>query len=151
MNSSKFDKNDKVSIFLVDDDKDDQEIFTEALKNINSSVDLTIFNSAKEIMKAMQLNDNMPDIIFLDLYMPVRDGEECLMDIRENPLFDNIPVVIYSTEFDVDRIERLFYLGANRYLRKPESFYSLIISVDTIVQSLKQNYLEGNAVVNIVA
>lgn len=151
MNSSKFDKTDKVSIFLVDDDKDDQEIFTEALKNINSSVDLTIFNSAKEIMKAMQLNDNMPDIIFLDLYMPVRDGEECLMDIRENPLFDNIPVVIYSTEFDVDRIERLFYLGANRYLRKPESFYSLIISVDTIVQSLKQNYLEGNAVVNIVA
>ena len=151
MNSSKFDKTDKVSIFLVDDDKDDQEIFTEALKNINSSVDLTIFNSAKEIMKAMQLNDNMPDIIFLDLYMPVRDEEECLMDIRENPLFDNIPVVIYSTEFDVDRIERLFYLGANRYLRKPESFYSLIISVDTIVQSLKQNYLEGNAVVNIVA
>ena len=151
MNSSKFDKNDKVSIFLVDDDKDDQEIFTEALKNINSSVDLTIFNSAKEIMKAMQLNDNMPDIIFLDLYMPVRDGEECLMDIRENPLFDNIPVVIYSTEYDIDRIERLFYLGANRYLRKPESFYSLIMSLDTLVQSLQRNSLGGNAVINIVA
>lgn len=141
---------DKVSIFLVDDDRDDQEIFSEALSRISIPVDLSIFDSAQALLESMQPTGKQPNMIFLDLYMPIMDGEACLVTIRNNAHYRNIPVVIYSTEYDLDQIEHLLHIGANRYLRKPNSFDSLVLYLDTAVKSLKRNPLGGITDVNII-
>ncbi|WP_318345784.1 response regulator [Flagellimonas baculiformis] len=137
------------TIFLVDDDKEDQEIFADALSEINRPIDLSIFDSGEKLFNALKIEGKRPDAIFLDLYMPIMNGEECLSELRKNQTFRFVPIVIYSTEFDMDRVERLFGIGANRYLRKPGCFDSLVASLDATMESLSRNPLGGYAVINI--
>jgi CheY-like chemotaxis protein len=63
--------------------------------------------------------EQLPDVIFLDLNMPLMIGEECLADIRSEHRFASIPIVIYSTYMDRLKVEYLFEKGADRYLQKP--------------------------------
>ena len=140
-----------ISIFLVDDDKDDQKVFKMALSAINTQVHLSVYNSGKDLLGGLYKDSKKPDVFFLDLYMSRMDGEECLIEIRKKKELNEIPVVIYSTEYDLTRIEKLFALGANRYLRKPESFNSLIISIEKTISSIKRNAYGGAALINIVA
>ena len=142
---------DAISIFLVDDESDDQEIFKSALDEIDVQVELSLYNSSSTLLEALGNKQKNPDVLFLDLYMPKMDGEDCLIKIRENPEFDDIPIVIYSTEYDLDRIEKLFNLGANRYLRKPDSFDSIKTSLEKTLQSVQRNTLGGAALINIIA
>lgn len=142
---------DKVSIYLVDDDRDDQEIFMEALTTISTPVDLSTFDSAQALFASMQSSRKLPNLIFLDVYMPIMDGEACLVTIRNHVKFRDIPVVMYSTEYDIDRIEHLLHIGANRYLQKPKSYEALVLYLDTVVKSVKRNPLGGITEVNIIA
>ncbi|MEG3659551.1 response regulator [Arenibacter palladensis] len=138
------------SIYLVDDDLEDQEIFMEAISQIDTLIELKTFDNADELLLCLKTDSSNPDVIFLDLYMPRKDGEECLKEIRDDNGLDMIPIVVYSTEFDLDRIEHLFSLGANRYLRKPNSYGSLIASLDRTIDSIKRNTLGGTAIINII-
>ena len=142
---------DTISVFLVDDDREDREIFKSALAEIDVQVSLSTYNSGKELLDYLYANHKKPDVIFLDLYMPKMDGEECLIEIRKIDALDSTPAVIYSTEYDLDRIERLFSVGANRYLRKPDSFNSLVTSLETTINSVKRNTVGGAALINIIA
>ncbi|MBC8770588.1 response regulator [Arenibacter sp. BSSL-BM3] len=149
MNNSKVINQNIFSIYLAEDDMEDQEIFKDALAELETIVNLTLFSNGQELIMALQSQPQRPDMIFLDLYMPKMDGEECLNIIRNNESLDNIPIVIYSNEYNLDRIEKLFSLGANRYLRKPDSYSSLVASLDKTVNSVKRNALGGTAIINI--
>jgi len=137
MKNENIEKKSNLLVYLVDDDNEDQEIFHEALDQIDAKIELSVFDCGKAIIDELQTNGKKPDLIFLDLYMPFMDGEECLKKIREKYSSDTISIVMYSTEFDIDRIEQLMSFGANKYLRKPDSFDSLITSLETIFDSFK--------------
>lgn len=67
----------------------------------------------------------MPDLIFLDLNMPIKNGYECLDEIRVNEKLKHIPIAIFSTSATADDIERTRQGGANAYIRKPANFETL--------------------------
>lgn len=140
-----------ILIYLVDDDKTDQEVFMEALVKIHEAVEVCIFNSGEEIMSRLKGSAERPDVIYLDLYMPIMDGERCLELLRNEPTLNDVPIIIYSTEFDLDRVAQLFNLGANRYVRKPGSFAALTASLQATISTLKNNALGGNTLINITA
>lgn len=150
MNNPKIAKRDVLLVYLADDNIEDQEIFIDAISEIDSLVELKVFDNALEIISDLQSSSQYPDIIFLDLYMPKMDGEECLKKIRSDEALGNIPIIIYSNEFDLDRVEKLFSLGANRYLRKPDTYNSLVASLERTINSVKRNNLGGTAVINII-
>lgn len=138
------------TVYLVDDDHEDQELFSEALELADSQVKLITFDNGVDLMADLYSDTPLPDVVFLDLYMPLMNGEECLRDIRENQKFDGIPLVIYSTVLDKAKIEELFSMGANRYLHKPSSFKSLVYALDRTMNSVRSNQLGGTAIINIV-
>ena len=138
-------------IFLVDDDTEDQEFFIDALSATGESVELSIFDSGTQLFDAISNTVKKPDMIYIDLHMPLMDGEECLKVLRKDDSLKAVPVIIYSTALDLDKIGELFSMGANRYLRKPNSFNSLVASLSATISSLKRNALGGNAVINIDA
>lgn len=82
----------------------------------------------------LQSKDRLPDLIFVDLIMPLKDGEECLVEIRSRPKFSEVPVVIYSTALDIPKAEKLREEGANLYLRKPSSFDQLKIALTQCIR-----------------
>lgn len=115
-----------ISIFLADDDEDDCMLFEDALKEVNGEADLTVINNGEELMKA--LNKRVlagPQIIFLDLNMPRKNGFECLQEIRKSQKFKDIRVVILSTSSQAGSVNKAFEEGADLYVCKPGTFQLL--------------------------
>lgn len=124
------------SIFLADDDADDRFFFAEALKDINEHTELTTAKDGAELMAT--LNEVVtapppPHVIFLDLNMPLKNGIECLREIRETTKLKDIPVVIFSTSSNQGEVDTTFSLGANCYVRKPSSHLNLVATIENVL------------------
>lgn len=110
-------------IILADDDEDDRLFFTDAFEEIKISTKVLTFKDGVELMN--YLNDDnaiLPEIIFLDLNMPKKNGIECLHEIKANEKFKNMAIAIYSTSSSEEHIEETFVNGANIYIKKPNDF-----------------------------
>jgi len=115
-----------INVYLADDDSDDRTFFSDALKEIPIKTKVLEFNNGVDLMSQLiSANNELPDVIFLDLKMPMMDGFECLADIRDLSKFADIPVIIYSTSFHPKEIEQLQEMGATLYLQKPSSYNQL--------------------------
>lgn len=113
------------TILLIDDDKDDQEIFTIAVQRLNRGITCYTADDGDEGLK--QLNNMLlaPDIIFLDLNMPRVDGRQFLQEIKKQESLKYIPVIIYSTSSLQRDIDETRKLGAAGFLTKPYSLTEL--------------------------
>ncbi|MBF0694213.1 MAG: response regulator [Flavobacterium sp.] len=104
-------------IFYLDDDLDDLYLFKEAAESIGHSV--TIFVNGNEMLRALNGTD-LPDIIFLDIRMPVFNGEEILHIIKKNPLLADIPVVMISGFSPKSLVRTYLEAGASYLMKKPD-------------------------------
>jgi len=111
-----------LKIYLTDDDDEDRELFIEALNELPIETKITQFDNGVDLMADLFSEKNLPDAIFLDLYMPIMDGFECLADIRNFSKFSEIQVVVFSSYYRKREINQLKLDGANQYLQKPSSF-----------------------------
>ena len=114
------------NILLIDDDEDDQEIFRTALEKVDRSINCTSLNNAIEALDKLRSNQIQPDLIFLDLNMPVMNGQQFLMQIKNDDALSYIPVVILSTSSHKASIELTRELGAMEFYSKPDKFEDLI-------------------------
>jgi len=127
-----------MKVVLVDDDEDDRLFFSDALQEIEINTDLREFNNGQELLDYLfNSNNQLPQLIFLDLNMPVMDGFECLKEIRKNPNLQDLVVAIYSTSSSERDIEETFVNGANIYINKPNKFEDL---KKTIAQVVRRNW-----------
>lgn len=110
-------------ILLAEDDDDDYLIFTLAIRDIKIAVALTRAENGEELMKL--LGKRVPDILFLDLEMPCKNGRQCLKEIRANKKYDELPVIIYSSFKDASSVEFCFRESGNLYVVKPNSIKDL--------------------------
>ncbi|MEO5569636.1 MAG: response regulator [Bacteroidia bacterium] len=116
-----------IKILLADDDKDDQEFFSEALDASKIPSELTTVDNGKELLEHLKdPAEPIPDIIFLDVNMPLKGGKEALSEIKSDEALKEIPTVMLSTSDHPQDIEETFNCGANLYVRKPNSLYSLV-------------------------
>lgn len=113
------------NIFYTDDDQDDQDIFVDAAHEVSASLQVMIQGSGHELISRLKNPPPLPDIIFLDLNMPVKNGYEVLKEIKQSINIKHIPVVIFSTSDDANAIKTTRQLGASLYITKPSSFSSL--------------------------
>jgi CheY-like chemotaxis protein len=110
-------------VLLADDDADDCLFFKEALKELPIESSLETVNDGEQLMNLLAtVEDRLPDILFLDLNMPRKNGFECLAEIKSNEKLRSLKVVIYSTSFDHAVVNLLYEKGAHHYIRKPGEF-----------------------------
>jgi CheY-like chemotaxis protein len=110
-----------IRILLADDDKDDRFFFDKALKTLPIPTELSSVEDGKKLMIYLIKNSKqLPDILFLDLNMPLKNGSVCLEEIKANQKLKQLPVVIYSTSLHEDVAELLFQKGAHYYVRKTD-------------------------------
>ena len=122
------------TVFLTDDDSDDCMFFSDALNELNSDAILTITNDGVELMDALDTTVPPPPyVIFLDLNMPRKNGFECLKEIRKSTKLMNIPVVVLSTNSNIDIVNQSYDFGANYYICKPKSFQLLKKSIALVL------------------
>jgi CheY-like chemotaxis protein len=115
----------RLNVILADDDDDDRYMFNEAIKELRLDINTQMVRDGLELMNCLENSEQLPDMIFLDLNMPVMDGFQCLEKIRKNIRYKDVSIIIYSTASSDIYINKTFSLGANIYLIKPNSFNEL--------------------------
>jgi len=111
-------------VLLAEDDDDDYLIFSLAVDDITSvRVELKRAENGDILMRL--LDERHPDLLFLDLLMPCKDGRQCIREIRSNSKFDSLPIIVYSSMSDLESIEFCYREGTNLYARKPSSLSDL--------------------------
>lgn len=117
---------DPLHIILADDDKSDRLLFTEAFAELKIKTIVKTVNNGVELLERLHMEGRrVPDLLFLDLNMPRKNGLECLKDIRSNERFKDLFVAIYSTSDHESDMEETFLNGANVYITKPSNFNKL--------------------------
>ena len=112
------------NILQIDDDYDDCSFFLEALEEVSAATYTAIHNPVQALQQLIS-SEIHPDIIFLDINMPIMNGMELLTEIKKKDQIKNIPVIIFSTSISGDAKKKLQDLGAMDYYIKPNDFSAL--------------------------
>ena len=122
------------TILMVDDDLDDFFLARDAFRKIGIPSDFELVTDGEELMdyltrrgKFLSLqNSPLPILILLDLNMPRRDGREALAEVKKDPDFRQIPIVVFTNSKEDKDISYCYDLGANSYITKPATFDALV-------------------------
>ncbi|HJY12810.1 MAG TPA: response regulator [Flavobacterium sp.] len=129
------------NLLLADDDEDDCAFFKEALDELSLPVSLVVVNDGVQLMDYLSTN-NLPDMLFLDLNMPRKNGHECLKEIKEINELNSMPVIIFSTSLDTEIVDLMYQKGATYYIRKPGEFSKLKKVIGNAVDVVSENKLK---------
>lgn len=123
------------SILLADDDEDDRLIFQEALQDVGSGLQLTTVSGGEQLMDLLLKDQGLrPDLLFLDLNMPCKNGYECLQEIKSHEELQQIPVIIFSTSLQAQSIRHVYEHGAALYMVKPVSFSDMRQMLEKVLE-----------------
>ncbi len=111
---------------LADDDRDDAELFGEALGSLNPPVEFHHVEDGRGVFDYLSKPESRkPDLIFLDLNMPQVSGWQCLARLKNDMYFQSIPVIMYSTSSHARDKDIAIDLGAIGFITKPTDFKRL--------------------------
>jgi PleD family two-component response regulator len=140
--------NSGLTIFYIDDDRDDLEFFKEIVDMIDDTVEVVTLRNGNDLMYALNNPPPTPYCIFLDINMPVMNGFEALKQVRALAAHKELPVVMFSTSGDNSTIERARELGASLYVQKSGMFDQLKRSIEhalsinwSTFRATEQNFL----------
>lgn len=131
-------REDVFEILLVDDDSADRELFIDAIDLVGKHY--TVFEAAEgeAALQFLHASRRLPDLVILDLNMPVKDGRETLREIRQHPVYKRIPICIMSTSSAHFDVLNAYESGANLFLVKPDDFKELIEMLGSLLTLFKK-------------
>ena len=112
-------------ILYADDDREDQELFTEMLKEIDAKISLVCVSDGEdaiEFLENLEPGTTFPCLVLLDLNMPKLNGIETLKKIKNDSNYRGLPVIIFSTTKKDNDIDIILSLGAVDYVKKPMKY-----------------------------
>lgn len=113
------------TLLLVDDDQDDQELFKLALAEIKQPVSCFTAGNGQEALDQLTTYACRPDLIFLDMNMPLMNGIKFLERIKDIDHLKDIPVIIYTTSDEPREASAAMSMGAVDFITKPAKFDDL--------------------------
>ncbi|MEM8813395.1 MAG: response regulator [Pseudomonadota bacterium] len=138
-------------ILLVEDDPDDVEIIQRVLNRIPISVDVDTCSNGNDALDFLERSledgiNGLPDLILLDLNMPVMDGKTFIAEIRRHARMSSLPICVFTTSTDEDVIKSAYDAGANAVVSKVDSLDGMSEILNTIVdfwfRTAKRYYIE---------
>jgi CheY-like chemotaxis protein len=132
----------KTTLLLVDDDEDDREFFSMVALENNCNV-ITLNDGVHLLEQVMNDESELPDLVFLDINMPLMNGLECLQHLRQIEKCKLLPIIMYTTSGNENDIMEATAYGANAFVRKPNSLKDLqkyIITLTSIDWTKRQPF-----------
>ncbi len=123
-----------ICVLIAEDDEDDRMLTKKALEANGIPLRISFVDNGEELMDYLNRNGvytdpgayPWPDLILLDLNMPRKNGREALQEIKQDPRFRRVPVVVLTTSKEQEDIVHSYDLGANSYITKPVTFEGLV-------------------------
>jgi CheY-like chemotaxis protein len=128
---------------VVDDDCDDTELFAEAIGSLDAAVSCLNACDGKDALDKLKSHTiDKPDIIFLDINMPIMNGWQFLSSLKGNEDLKEIPVIMYSTSSKSSDVQTAMSSGALCFFTKPNSFLTLRNILQVVVDYMKRGNLD---------
>lgn len=125
---------------LIDDDIDDSELFKEALLKVDPACVCDRFAHGKIALTELSAHKiGKPDIIFLDINLPLMSGWEILVELKKLEDLRQIPVIMYSTSSNPRDKDIAKDLGAICFFTKPHNYKLLIKMMEIVVDKMNKN------------
>lgn len=122
-------------ILLVEDDPDDVRLIEMALRSCSVPIRMTTAADGAEALAHLEeAGDDLPDLVLLDLNLPVMSGTEFLSRLREHSALSALPVCVFTTADDPVTIRRAYAAGANAVVTKADSLAGMSQVLNTIVE-----------------
>jgi DNA-binding response OmpR family regulator len=119
------------SVVLAEDSLAHCFFFNKALKEVAPQIKFSAVHDGDKLMELLE--SYLPDLLFLDLGMPCKNGVQCIKEIREQRAYSLMPIIVFSVTVDDQAIQSAFGYGANLYIVKPGEF--------TLLKSLLERVL----------
>lgn len=121
-------------ILLVEDNEDDVYLTREAFEAASLRVNLHHVNNGEKCLQFLRkqgpyANVPSPDLILLDMHMPVMDGHEVLKEIVKDEKLRHLPVVVLTTSYEAADIQKMYGLRCNSYITKPVDFDNFVKAI----------------------
>ena len=125
-------------ILLVEDNEDDVYLTREAFEAASLRISLHHVNNGQKCMHFLRkqgdyVNAPTPDLILLDIHMPVMDGYAVMTEIAKDEKLRHLPVVVLTTSYEAADIKRMYGLRCNSYITKSVDFDNFVKAVDILV------------------
>lgn len=129
-------------VLIVDDDADDVESFESIAKEVSPNMQITSARNGVELFKVLKTKPT-PDLIVLDLNMPLMNGYQCLKQIRKNEKFFPVKIMVYTTSSNKADIDYCMKNGADYYVVKPGT----TAGVRTLLKELSQGVVKDRTTI----
>ena len=121
-------------ILLVDDNEDDVYLTREAFDAASLRVNLHHVDNGEKCLQFLRkqgpyANVPSPDLILLDMHMPVMDGHEVLKEIVKDDKLRHLPVVVLTTSYEAADIQKMYGLRCSSYITKPVDFNNFVKAI----------------------
>lgn len=124
-------------ILLVEDNDDDVFLTREAFAAASLRVNLERVDNGEKCLQYLRkeapfTNARTPDLILLDMHMPVMDGYEVLAEIVKDEKLHHLPVVVLTTSYEAADIQKMYGLRCSSYITKPVNFESFVTVISQL-------------------
>jgi len=137
------------SVLLAEDNLEHCFFFKKALKEVSPETHFTEVHDGEKLIKL--LDRYLPDLLFLDLSMPCKHGLQCIQEIRDQHVYDSMPIVVFSANSADHTIQAAYGFGANLYIVKPGDISTLKILLQSVLsmnwqdpQTITAKYFHDN-------
>lgn len=120
-----------LTVLIAEDDIDDYLLLSEVITSELGKVKINWVKDGEDCLDYLFRKDkyanepvHLPNLIFLDLNMPIKNGMEVLQVLKFDNLMKKIPVIVFSTSNDEKDISDSYNFGANSYIIKPGDYDS---------------------------
>lgn len=136
------DHNIPIKLLIAEDDADDRFLLRRAAESIEDPLELSFVKNGVELIDCLfhkskyvkEKNNGQPDIILVDLNMPLKNGFEVLEEIKKDRTVSKIPLFIWSTSHNREYVMKAKALGAADFIEKPDAFKELIAIITHIIK-----------------
>lgn len=132
----------KYNIIIVENDEDEQMFMKEGFDSTG------LFNIVAQLRNGDALlewleehRQNLPDVVLSDLNMPGKNGYDVILDLKTDPAYSSVPVIITSTSSTRTIIDKCLALGAADYVVKPETFVEYVPYVKDLYKRIQEKQL----------
>ena len=122
-------------ILMADDDQEDIDLFKDVLADLGVELEMEVAGNGIELLKLLEKSEVLPDMIFLDLNMPLKNGMQCLQQVRVNQLWNDIKIIILSTSSHKDQVKAAYVKGADFYMVKSFNYIDFKNAVAACLQN----------------
>lgn len=143
MNNNNNNHKNIITILVIEDNKADIQLIKLFLQKFKAPTDVIVISDGEKATdyitkEVAQGRAQSPDLIILDLNLPLKDGRDVLREIKTNPISSSIPVLVLTTSQNQDDILKCYQLHANCYLTKP----SELSKFNHIMNRIEEFWLE---------